>query len=121
MDPFELDAAASEENHKCERYFTKADDALKKSWGGVQNMVQSTLRQADREVGTESCGNRSGRSVLCGHAYPGENRNTVVPRLHSEQSESAHDFLKRQTAVFRGNGECPISEHDSGFCVRYKT
>lgn len=31
---FDLDPAATDENHKCERYFTKADDGLKKSWGG---------------------------------------------------------------------------------------
>ena len=31
---FTLDAAASDENAKCERYFTKADDALQQNWGG---------------------------------------------------------------------------------------
>ena len=31
---FTLDAAASDENHKCERYYTKADDGLSKKWGG---------------------------------------------------------------------------------------
>ena len=31
---FTLDPCADETNHKCERYFTKADDGLKQSWGG---------------------------------------------------------------------------------------
>ena len=31
---FTLDAAASDENHKCEKYYTIADDALNKPWGG---------------------------------------------------------------------------------------
>lgn len=31
---FDLDPCSTDENHKCERYFTKADDGLKKSWGG---------------------------------------------------------------------------------------
>ncbi len=31
---FTLDAAASDSNHKCERYFTEADDGLTKDWGG---------------------------------------------------------------------------------------
>lgn len=31
---FTLDAAASDENHKCDRYFTEKDDALQLSWGG---------------------------------------------------------------------------------------
>ena len=31
---FTLDAAATPENAKCERYFTAEDDALSKNWGG---------------------------------------------------------------------------------------
>lgn len=31
---FDLDAAADENNHKCEKYFTEADDALKQDWVG---------------------------------------------------------------------------------------
>ena len=33
---FDLDPCSTDENHKCERYFTKADDGLKKSWGGCK-------------------------------------------------------------------------------------
>ena len=32
---FTLDPCASDENHKCESYFTKEDDGLSKKWGGV--------------------------------------------------------------------------------------
>lgn len=32
---FTLDAAATPENAKCERYYTKAEDGLKMPWGGV--------------------------------------------------------------------------------------
>lgn len=31
---FSLDVCANEQNHKCERYFSKADDGLKMTWGG---------------------------------------------------------------------------------------
>ena len=31
---FDLDAAASDSNHKCDRYFTEKDDGLKQKWGG---------------------------------------------------------------------------------------
>lgn len=31
---FDLDAAASDSNHKCEMYFTSKDDGLKQDWGG---------------------------------------------------------------------------------------
>jgi len=31
---FTLDAAASEENHKCSKYYSKKDNGLLASWGG---------------------------------------------------------------------------------------
>lgn len=31
---FTLDPCSTEENHKCDKYFTKEDDGLKKQWGG---------------------------------------------------------------------------------------
>lgn len=31
---FDLDACATSENAKCRKFYTKEDDALKKSWGG---------------------------------------------------------------------------------------
>ncbi len=31
---FDLDPCASEENHKCEHYFTKQENGLLKDWGG---------------------------------------------------------------------------------------
>lgn len=32
---FDIDVCASPENAKCERYFTKEQDGLSQSWGGV--------------------------------------------------------------------------------------
>jgi phage N-6-adenine-methyltransferase len=37
---FELDAAASIENHKCERFFSLENDALTQTWGYVQDYLQ---------------------------------------------------------------------------------
>lgn len=31
---FDLDPCATDENHKCAEYYTKADDGLAKNWGG---------------------------------------------------------------------------------------
>jgi site-specific DNA-methyltransferase (adenine-specific) len=31
---FDLDACASDENHKCDMYYTAADNGLSKNWGG---------------------------------------------------------------------------------------
>lgn len=50
---FDLDPCADETNHKCERYFTKAENGLEKSWGGVQRVLQSALRQAHRGLGSQ--------------------------------------------------------------------
>lgn len=33
---FNLDACADETNHKCDRYFTEAQDGLSQSWGGYR-------------------------------------------------------------------------------------
>lgn len=40
---FNLDPCADDQNHKCERYFTKEIDGLSKNWGGVQSVLQSPL------------------------------------------------------------------------------
>lgn len=40
---FDLDACASDDNHKCDRYFTVADNGLTKNWGGLYSMVQSAI------------------------------------------------------------------------------
>ena len=51
---FTLDAAASDENHKCARYFTKNDDGLRQNWGAKQCFV--TRPTGARKPG---CGQRS--------------------------------------------------------------
>lgn len=36
---FTLDPCATNENHKCNKYFTKEQDGLKQTWGGVQSLL----------------------------------------------------------------------------------
>ena len=36
---FTLDAAASDGNHKCVRYFTQSDDGLRQNWGGRNSIL----------------------------------------------------------------------------------
>lgn len=36
---FTLDAAASDSNHKCARYFTQNDDGLRQNWGGRNGVL----------------------------------------------------------------------------------
>lgn len=49
---FNLDPCADETNHKCKTYFDKAIDGLKQSWG-VLRILQSSIRQRNREVGSQ--------------------------------------------------------------------
>lgn len=51
---FDLDPCATDENHKCAEYYTKADDGLTKNWGGVVSILQSPIRTANRQMGTKS-------------------------------------------------------------------
>lgn len=36
---FNLDPCSDENNHKCDNYFTKDIDGLKKSWGGTESFA----------------------------------------------------------------------------------
>lgn len=52
---FTLDAAASPNNHKCDKYFTEEDDGLSKSWEG--NVVFCNPPYGRKETGlwTKKC------------------------------------------------------------------
>lgn len=39
---FELDAAASDNNHKLDRYYTSQDNALLQKWGGIRLLTHHT-------------------------------------------------------------------------------
>lgn len=42
---FDLDVCATEENHKCERYFTAEQDGLSQKWGGADaSVIHHTAR-----------------------------------------------------------------------------
>lgn len=47
---FDLDACATDKNAKCLRFFDKAHDGLRQSWGGVHGMVQPSI-PADKRLG----------------------------------------------------------------------
>ena len=51
---FTLDPCANESNHKCDRYFTEAENGLTKSWGGgADSLLQSAVWQSDQRLGEE--------------------------------------------------------------------
>lgn len=45
---FTLDPCADEQNHKCEKFYTKEQDGLSHDWGGTQSSV--ILPMAERQV-----------------------------------------------------------------------
>lgn len=57
---FNLDPCSTDDNHKCENYYTKGDNGLSKDWGGyrvfcnppysnVANWVKKAYREATKE------------------------------------------------------------------------
>lgn len=54
---FTLDAAATDKSAKCQNYYTPETDGLKSPWnlaGGGCCILQSSIREADREMGAKS-------------------------------------------------------------------
>lgn len=55
---FNLDPCADETNHKCENYYTKADNGLEKDWGGhayfatlhMEQKLKNGLRRVSARV-----------------------------------------------------------------------
>lgn len=80
---FTLDAAASDENHKCARYFTQNDDGLRQNWEGETvfcnppygnketgtvdgKMLPRGTEAGDNGCSTDSCADRQSQlSRLC--------------------------------------------------------
>ena len=73
---FDLDVCATEQNAKCDRFFDAAQDGLKKSWGGGDDLVQSSVFQGGR-LGTKSRRRTAERNDN-GYAGSVKNRHEMV-------------------------------------------
>lgn len=110
---FTLDAASSDENAKCEKHFTIADDGLHNNWGGVQSMVKPSVWQRDWKMGAESLGRvAETRNHGC-LPFTSKNRYRLVSRLLPEGKDNVHPW---SVTVLRSSLECAISFN--GCCVR---
>ena len=111
---FTLDVASTDQNALCERHYTKEQNGLIHGWqtGGGICMVQSSLRQGHKSMGTQSMGGIADRASDC-HVDPGPDRYGVVSRLHLSQGRCG--FPERAIA-FRserspGGKQCGVSVH----------
>lgn len=59
---FTLDPCANEQNHKCEKFYTKEQDGLSQDWGGTPS--SAILHTADRsESGSSTHMNSQGKKI----------------------------------------------------------
>lgn len=49
---FTLDPCADDHNHKCAKYYTRAQDGLSQDWGGGTCFLQPSVWQRDRGLGS---------------------------------------------------------------------
>ena len=65
---FTLDAAASDENHKCERYFTGKEDGLRQNWGAKRCFVTRPTEARKPDCGRKNATARDrsrGQRLCC--------------------------------------------------------
>lgn len=85
---FNLDPCANEQNHKCEKYFTKEDNGLSKDWGGYRVF----------------CNPPYGRAITdwVEKAYrEGTKDNTIVVMLIPARTDTRyfHDFIQHRSEI----------------------
>lgn len=93
---FTLDPCATDQNHKCNHYYTQADNGLQKDWGGGMCILQSSL-QYHCAMGPQvlSGGNQKEYSRCSTDSF--KNRHKVFPQLHLP--EIGDPFSKRTFAL----------------------
>lgn len=108
---FDLDPCATKENHKCFYYFTKEQDGLKQSWGGVHCICKSSIRKGYKKLGTESIRGVTKTKYYCGDVAPSKNRYVIFSQLHIPQSRGT--FYQGSIKVWRQQKLSTVSKYDS--------
>lgn len=85
---FNLDPCSTDENHKCKKYFTVADDGLKQDWGGYRVFCNPPY---GREIGkwVEKC------------YREGTKDNTLVVMLIPARTDTKyfHDYILHRAEI----------------------
>ena len=108
---FTVDVASTDENAKCTKHYTKAQDGLKQTWGG-DSMVQSTLWNRD------SCLRKEGvrKQMYYRYASSCPYRYKVVSRLYLRQSRNT--LFAWTIEIWQRRKFCAVSFN--GCCVRVR-
>ena len=84
---FTLDVCATHDNHKCDRYFTKEENGLEKSWGGERVWCNPPYSEINKWTAKAF--------------YETKNDNTVVVMLIPARTDTKyfHNYILNRTEV----------------------
>lgn len=108
---FDLDAAATPENAKCARFYTKEDDALKKSWGGG-GLLQSSVWTDDRRVRQEGSIRNTAQRQRDRATAARQDGHEMVPRIPVLQAKREYSVFAGQGEIRRRKARGPVPIHD---------
>lgn len=84
---FNLDPCSTHENAKCPKHFTLDEDGLSQNWGGVQSVLQSTLRKGYCHLGSQVLRGKPKTKHPRSDAHTCKDGHILPPRLHLSQGE----------------------------------
>lgn len=95
---FTLDPCATDENHKCDKYFTKDDDGLKQNWGGYRVFCNPPY---GREIGK-----------WVEKAYNENNNGTFIVMLLPARTDTKwfHDFIYNKYEILFLKGRLKFND-----------
>lgn len=84
---FDLDVCATDENHKCDRYFTVQDNGLEKNWGGCRVFCNPPYSKISQWVEKAF--------------YETRNENTLVVMLIPARTDTRyfHDYIYNRSEI----------------------
>ena len=84
---FDLDPCATEDNHKCDRYYTMQDDGLTQNWGGCRVFCNPPYSQIGKWVEKAF--------------YATKEENTLVVMLIPSRTDTKyfHDYIYQRTEI----------------------
>lgn len=84
---FDLDVCATDENHKCEKYFTMSDDGLSQNWGGARVWCNPPYSEIDKWVAKAF--------------YETKQDNTLVVMLIPSRTDTKyfHNYIYNRTEI----------------------